>query len=152
MDDELQSHKKFSKEKDVQICKVRVENCGRKEKVEECETFLKNFDAVISIEKVVDKDNWQRFYDVTFQDEKSARKFVKIKKMKYKERTLRKRLLYSCSHCSKSYLRFLNLYSHVTKDHDGDHFKCSDCDKVFSKKKLMQAHNSKNIKIRNLFV
>ena len=140
MDDESNSRNKFSEEKDVLICKVRVENFGRKEKVEECKTFLEKFDEVISVEKVVDKDNSQGFYDVTFQDEKSARKFVKIKKMKYKERTLRRRLLYSCSHCSKSYFSFLNLYSHVTKDHDGDDFKCSDCDKVFSKKKYMQAH------------
>ena len=152
LDNESKSRKKFSEEKDVQICKVRVENFGRKEKVEECETFLKNFDAVISIEKVVDKDNWQRVYDVTFQDEKSARKFVKIKKMKYKERTLRRRLLYSCSHCSKSYFSFLNLYSHVTKDHDGDDFKCSDCDKVFKKRNICRHINFKNIKIRSLFV
>ena len=101
-DEESKSSKHFSGERDVKICKVRVENFGRKEKVEDCKTYLEQFNEVISVEQVDVKDNSQGFYDVTFEDEKSARKFVKIKKMIYKERTLRKRLLYSCSHCSKS--------------------------------------------------
>ena len=28
----------------------------------------------------------------------------------------------------------------MTKEHDGDHFDCSDCGKVFSRKKYMEAH------------
>ena len=34
--DESKSSKNFSEERDVKICKVRVENFGRKEKVEDC--------------------------------------------------------------------------------------------------------------------
>ena len=137
LDDASKSARNFSEEKDVEIFKVRVENFGSKEKVEDCKTYLTKFKKVISVEKVNVKDKSHGFFDVTFEDEESARKFVKIKKIKFK-----RRLLYSCAHCSKSYFSFLNLYSHVTKDHDGDgdHFECSDCGKVFSKKKYMQAH------------
>ena len=133
--DVSKSAKNFSDEKDVKICKVRVENFGRKGKMEDCKTYLTRFNKVISVEIVNVKDKSHGFYDVTFEDEESARKFVKIKKIKFK-----RRLLYSCAHCAKSYFSFLNLYSHVTKDHDGDHFECSDCGKVFLKKKYMQAH------------
>ena len=138
--DESKSAKKFSKEKDVKICKVRVENFGRKEKVEDCKTYLKKFNEVIGVDKIDVKNKLQGFYDVTFENEESAREFVKIKKIKYKERTLKRRLLYSCAYCSKSYFSFLNLYSHVIKVHDVDHFECSDCGKVFSKKKFLQDH------------
>ena len=138
--DESKSGTRFSKEKDMKKNKVRVENFGRNEKVEDCKTFLTEFYEIISVERVVGKENSHGSYDVTFKDEECARKFLEIKKIKYKERTLRRRLLFSCSHCSKSYFSFVRLYSHVTKDHDGDHFECSDCGKVFSKKKDMEAH------------
>ena len=138
--DESKSGEKFSREKDMKRNKVRVENFGKNEKVEDCKTFLKEFYEIISVERVVGKENSHGSYDVTFKDEECARKFLEIKKIKYKERTLRRRLLFSCSHCSKSYFSFVRLYSHVTKDHDGDHFECSDCGKVFSKKKDMEAH------------
>ena len=77
--------KKFSEEKDVKICKVRVENFGRKEKVEDCKTYLKKFKEVICIDKFDVKDKMEGFYDVTFENEVSAREFAKIKKIKYKE-------------------------------------------------------------------
>ena len=50
--DESKSAKKFSKEKDLKMCKVRVENFGRKEKVEDCKTYLKKFNEVISVDKI----------------------------------------------------------------------------------------------------
>ena len=139
-EDESESGEKFSDERDLQIRKVRVENFGRREKVEDCKTFLKEFNDVISVERVDVKKHSHGSYDVTFEDEECARKFFKMKKIKFKERTLRRRLLYSCSYCPKSYFSFVYLYRHVTKDHDGDHFECSDCGKVFSKKKYMEAH------------
>ena len=74
------SREKFSKERDLKICKVRVENFGNKEKVEDCKTFLKEFNEVIDVEKVDVKENLHGSYDVTFEDEKCARKFFKMKK------------------------------------------------------------------------
>ena len=139
-EDESESGGKFSDKRDFKIRKVRVDNFGRKENVEDCKAFLKEFEDVISVERVDGREHSHGSYDVTFENEKCARKFFKIKKIKYKERTLRRRLLYSCSHCPKSYFSLLCLFPHVTKDHDGDHFECNDCGKTFSKKKYMDAH------------
>ena len=137
----------------MKICKVRVENFDNKEKVEDCKTFLKEFNKVIDVEKVDVKENLHGSYDVTFEDKKCARNFLQMKKIKYKEGTLTRRLLYSCSHCPKGYYSLLCLYPHMTKDHGGDPFECSDCGKVFKKKRNAWRHiNAKITKIRNLFV
>ena len=127
---------KFSDKRDIKIHKVRVDNFGRKENEEDCKTFLKEFNDVISVERVDGRDHSHGSYDVTFEDEKCARKFFKMKKIEYKERTLRRRLLYSCSLCPKSYYSLMCLYPHMTKDHGGDPFECSDCGKVFKKKEM----------------
>ena len=92
------------------------------------------------MERIVSNKKSYGVYDVAFEDSNCANEFLNIKKLKYKKTLLRKRLLYSCSHCSKSYVSFLCLYDHVTKEHDGDHFECSDCGKLFSRKKYMEVH------------
>ena len=92
-EDESESGGKFSEKNDFKIRKVRVDNFGKKEKVEDCKAFLKEFDDVISVEKVDGREHSHKSYDVSFENEKCARKFFKIKKIKYKERTLRRRLL-----------------------------------------------------------
>ena len=62
------SGKKYSEEINMKIRKVRVENSGRKEKVEDCKIILKKFDQVISVERIVNKKS-HGFYDVSFKDE-----------------------------------------------------------------------------------
>ena len=140
MESVVKKSKKFSSERDMNNRKVRVENFSGKEKVEDCEAFLKTFEKVVFVERIVNNKKSYGVYDVAFEDSNCANEFLKIKKLKYKKTLLRKRLLYSCSHCSKSYVSFLCLYDHVTKEHDGDHFECSDCGKLFSRKKYMEVH------------
>ena len=140
MESVVKKSKKFSSERDMNNRKVRVENFSGKEKVEDCEAFLKTFEKVVFVERIVNNKKSYGVYDVAFEDSNCANEFLNIKKLKYKKTLLRKRLLYSCSHCSKSYVSFLCLYDHVTKEHDGDHFECSDCGKLFSRKKYMEVH------------
>ena len=120
--------------------KVRVENFSSKEKVEDCEAFLKTFKKVISVERIVSNKKAHGVYDVAFEDGDCAKEFYLIKKLKYNKTLLRKKLLYSCLHCSKTYISYLSLNSHVSKEHDGDQSECSDCGKVFSRRKYMEAH------------
>ena len=135
---------KFSSVKDMNMNnrKVRVENFSSQEKVEDCEAFLKTFEKVVCVERIASNKKSRGVYDVSFEDSDFAKDFYNIKKLRYKKTLLRKRLLNSCSHCNKSYISYLCLKSHVTKEHehDGDQFECSDCGKVFSRKKYMEAH------------
>ena len=140
MEGVVQKFNKFSSVKDMKMNKVRVENFSIKEKVEDCEAFLKTFKKIVSVERIVSNKKSHRVYDVAFEDRDCANDFYAIKKLKYKKTFLRKKLLYSCSHCSKSYISYLCLKSHVSKEHDGNQSECSDCGKVFSRRKYMEAH------------
>ena len=70
---------------------MRVETFSSKEKVEDCEAFLKTFEKVVCVERIVSNKKSHGVYDVSFADSNFAKDFYKIKKLKYKKTLLRKR-------------------------------------------------------------
>ena len=86
------SRKEFCEKTDMKIQIVRVENFDRKEKVEDCKAFLTKFNKVIGVERIVGQRKLYRPYDVAFEDEESANEFFKIKKIRFEERLLRRKL------------------------------------------------------------
>ena len=86
MESVVKKSKKFSSERDMNNRKVRVENFSGKEKVEDCEAFLKTFEKVVFVERIVNNKKSYGVYDVAFEDSNCANEFLKIKKLKYKKR------------------------------------------------------------------
>ena len=78
--------------------KVHVDNFEKKSKAEDCESFLRQFDNVVVIKRVVfgskaGKELFKGAYEVTFKDKESADKFLDLPELKFGERLLNKKLL-----------------------------------------------------------
>ena len=67
MESVVKKSKKFSSERDMNNRKVRVENFSGKEKVEDCEAFLKTFEKVVFVERIVSNKKSYGVYDVAFE-------------------------------------------------------------------------------------
>ena len=52
------------------------------EKVEDCEAFLKTFNKVVCVERIVTNRKYHGVYDVVFEDSDCAKEFYTIKKLK----------------------------------------------------------------------
>ena len=127
-------------------CKVTVRNFQKKAPVDDCESFLKQFNGVQMVKQEVfykKKSSIEVFkgsYEVTFKDSDCAAKFVNLPVVKFGKQNLKKKLLYSCCHCSRSYVFKQKLSQHIARFHIKRSFQCHACPKKFGRQDHFENH------------
>ena len=127
-------------------CKVTVSNFPKEAPLDDCESFLKQFDGVQMLKREVfykkgsSNEVFKGSYEVTFKDSDCVAKFVNLPVVKFGDRNLTKHLLYSCCHCPRSYVFEQKLSQHIARFHIKRSFQCHACPKKFGRKDHFENH------------
>ena len=105
--------------------KATVGNFPKKSSSDDFESFLKQFDGVESVKKEVSRKKggsaevFKGSYEVTFKDSESAAKFASLpaSAVRFGKQTLTKMLLFSCCHCTRSFVFKHKLREHISSSH-----------------------------------